>query len=343
MTCSVSVIMPVYNSRNYLKDAVDSILREKSRDFELLLVDDGSTDGSSVLCDEIEKQDNRVRVVHKKNGGMCQARNIGIQQARGKWIAFADNDDKVLPGFITDNLEIAKKYDCDCLTFGRKWIQVGESNRIQFSIEESPETEKCYYGQNVLKNYFECNSVSDGVWVRFYKRTFIINNNIKFDESFRSGFEDSMFNDMVIKHADSYAFNPKCYYVWYRRNSHSTSMKISKNRLSSMEKTLSYEFHLLEDAELLDKEPKQCGELFFSRIFDVLVSNHLASKCSYNAQREIYEAMHEIAAPYERLLNSAPLHFHLQLAKSLLLSKNYPLLYIYLSLGTKAKTVFCLQ
>ena len=339
MPCLVSVIMPVYNSQDYLRGTVNSILKEDSRDFELLLIDDGSTDGSASLCDEIERRDSRVRVIHKQNGGMCQARNVGISKARGKWIAFADNDDEVLPGFVVENLQIAEKYDCDCLSFGRKLVQVGESNQIQFLTEESPKTEGCLYDEDVLKNYFRCNSASHGVWARFYKRSFIIDNGIKFDETFRSGFEDDLFNDIVIKHASSYAFNPRCYYVWYRRISHSTSMRISENRLFGMEKTLSYEFRLLKDAGLLEKMPDQCGELFFSRIFDILTSNHFKKECSYTTQKEVYEAMHKIASTYTDLLSSAMLRFYIQPAKNLLLNKRYLLLYIYLTIGIKIKTM----
>lgn len=338
MTCLVSVVMPVYNSRAYLKDAVDSILQEKSQDFELLLVDDGSTDGSSALCDEIEKQDNRVRVIHKQNGGMCQARNLGIQRAQGKWIAFADNDDKVLPGFIDDNITLAQKYDCDCLVFGRELRQIDSRGITQFSKIDCPRSEECLYAEDIKKNYFKCRNVSGAVWVRFFKQSMLIENNIVFDETFRNGFEDDYFNDMVINNAKSYAFNPRVYYIWHRRSSRSTSMRINENRLSSMKKMLSYEYCLLLENDLIDKAPSLCAELFFSRIFDILASSHLTGKCSYTTQKPVYETMYEIASSYKQVVNSRLPYPRLGLAKRLLLRKRFFFLHVYLSLGAKIKT-----
>ena len=339
MSCLVSVIMPVYNSFSYLKDAVDTVLAEKSEEFELILVDDGSTDGSSSLCDEIEQTDRRVRVFHKQNGGMCQARNIGIANARGKWVAFMDNDDMILPGFIDENLIIAQEYECDCLVFGRKWVQIDTFGSTQFSIEEAPEKKECLYGKAVLGSYFKCTSVSDGVWVRFYKRSMLTEHGIAFDESFRSGFEDSLFNDLVIEHAQSYAFNPKCYYVWFRRESHSTSMQTSENRLTSLSKTLEHEYRILKDRGMLEKEKNKCASLFFSRILDILVANHLTGDCSYAVQLPIYKALFNIAKPYSDLLAKGSLRLDRNIAKRLFISRRFKALYIYLKAGSRIKVM----
>lgn len=89
----VSVVIPVYNTYMYLQQCVDSVLKQTYHYVEVILVDDGSTDGSSDLCDEIEKRDSRVRTIHKKNGGLSEARNVGIKSATGKYIIFLDSDD----------------------------------------------------------------------------------------------------------------------------------------------------------------------------------------------------------------------------------------------------------
>lgn len=93
----ISVIVPVYNVENYLRRCVDSILGQTYRDLEVLLVDDGSTDGCAGICDEYAGRDPRVRVVHKKNGGAADARNAGLEAASGEWIGFVDSDDFILP------------------------------------------------------------------------------------------------------------------------------------------------------------------------------------------------------------------------------------------------------
>ena len=337
MPCLVTVIMPVYNSKEYLSETIASILRESSTEFELLLIDDGSTDESPKLCDRFAEQDERVRVIHKKNGGMCQARNVGLRNARGKWITFSDNDDLALPGFISSNIEVAKQYDCDCLVFGREWAQVDQCGRIQYLSKLAPNKIECLTGKDVLKSYFKCASLSDGVWVRFYKRSMLVENQIAFDESFRSGFEDSLFNDMVIQHAQSYAFNPHCYYRWIHRASHSTSMKVSKNRLDSLNKLLQYEFELMNSRNMLSANKTQCAKLLFSRVFDVLVTNHISGNSNYAQQKELFSKLAAIIKPYHELLQSCTLPIGLEIAKKLLLSQSYFALYVYLESGSKAK------
>lgn len=89
----VSIIVPVYNAEEHLRRCVDSILVQTFSDFELLLIDDGSKDGSAAICDEYTIKDSRVRVFHKENGGVSSARNLGLDNAQGEWIAFVDSDD----------------------------------------------------------------------------------------------------------------------------------------------------------------------------------------------------------------------------------------------------------
>ena len=96
----VSVIVPVYNVYPYLRDCVQSVQAQSYQNWELLLVDDGSTDGSETLCDEYAAQDARVRVLHKKNGGLSDARNAGVDAAKGEYLSFVDGDDWVSPYYI---------------------------------------------------------------------------------------------------------------------------------------------------------------------------------------------------------------------------------------------------
>lgn len=89
----ISVIVPVYNVKNYLCKCVDSIINQTYNNLEIILVDDGSTDGSGAICDEYVLKDSRVKVIHKENGGVSSARNLGIAQAGGEYICFVDSDD----------------------------------------------------------------------------------------------------------------------------------------------------------------------------------------------------------------------------------------------------------
>ena len=105
----ISVIVPVYNTEKYLSRCIDSILTQTFTDLELLLVDDGSTDKSGIICDEYALKDSRVRVFHKENGGVSFARNLGVQEARGNWIAFVDADDWILETYLANFVNNIKK------------------------------------------------------------------------------------------------------------------------------------------------------------------------------------------------------------------------------------------
>lgn len=102
-TPKISVIVPVYNVEEYLSRCIDSILSQTFTDFELLLIDDGSTDNSGNICDTYALKDNRIRVFHKKNGGVSSARNLGLDNAKGKWIVFIDSDDYISKDFLSFN------------------------------------------------------------------------------------------------------------------------------------------------------------------------------------------------------------------------------------------------
>ncbi len=107
----VSVIVPIYNIENYIKPCVDSILSEVKSLTEVILVDDGSSDNSAKICDEISAKDARVRVIHKNNGGLSSARNAGINVAKGRYLLFVDGDDRLYGGAVDRLIKVAREYD----------------------------------------------------------------------------------------------------------------------------------------------------------------------------------------------------------------------------------------
>lgn len=109
----ISVIVPVYNAEIYLAECIDSILAQTYRELELILVDDGSTDGSGAICDNYAARDTRVAVYHLKNGGVSRARNFGMEKAHGEYIMFADADDALLPAAALRGVRLAAMHRAD--------------------------------------------------------------------------------------------------------------------------------------------------------------------------------------------------------------------------------------
>lgn len=144
----ISVIVPVYKVEKYLKRCVDSILAQTYTNFELILVDDGSPDTCPAMCDEFAMQDNRIRVVHKKNGGLSDARNAGIDIATGEYIAFVDSDDYIAVDMCEQLLESILKYNADVAFCN--YLRVDEAHNIGTEREQvQPIRDECLSQEQV--------------------------------------------------------------------------------------------------------------------------------------------------------------------------------------------------
>ena len=227
-----SVIMPVYNSEKYLIKAVRSILRQTFADFELLLIDDGSTDSSGSLCQQLAGEDSRIKVFHKENGGICSARNFGLARACGKYVAFCDNDDLFAPDLLRDNYELAEQYHADVVRFSRKKVTISGSGRLP---DEVIHFQKAYIpASEFFSRYSVIDKAGEGVWAGIYRRDYIEKCGARFDEGMRYGYEDLDFILQLYEHVPSVVLNPKVYYAWIFRYEHSTSGKTDINNIDSL-------------------------------------------------------------------------------------------------------------
>lgn len=171
----VSIIVPVYNAEKYLKKCVDSILSQTFRNFELILVDDGSTDNSLNLCNNYKKKDHRIEVVHKKNGGPCSARNFGLEIAKGKYIYFVDSDDYIERKLLEKTIKImdAQKGDWCCFGMVKEDVEGKLLENIAFkplSMDIKNETDRMRFLLKYLLNYRtgweQCNHIFCGDIIR---------------------------------------------------------------------------------------------------------------------------------------------------------------------------------
>lgn len=139
----ISVIIPVYNVEKYLYKCIDSVLGQTYKELEIILVDDGSTDNSGVICDEYEKKDDRIKVIHKKNGGLSDARNCGLDNAIGEYIAFLDSDDWVDIDLYKNLYYLIDKYDADIAVcnFERVYSERDKLRKVEEKVEVYTNTE----------------------------------------------------------------------------------------------------------------------------------------------------------------------------------------------------------
>lgn len=228
---AVSVIMPVYNTGLFLDIAIKSVLNQTSTDFELILVDDGSIDGSSQKCDEYAKKDKGVKVLHQKNRGICNARNSAIKICKGFYVAFIDHDDEYSVDLIQTVFSKATNVQADIVKFGKKELFINDE-KVVYSWSTNP-NDRVYQNEEIESVYFELvNSRElDCVWDALYRRTFLLDNNLFFDENFQCGGEDIEFNTRAILASKKFCTIPTILYTHYLRTGFSTSAKFDERKI----------------------------------------------------------------------------------------------------------------
>lgn len=205
----ISIIIPVYNSEKYLQKCVSSILSQSMKDIEVLLINDGSKDSSPTICDNLAKQDARVRVHHKMNGGISSARNAGLNMALGEWVTFCDNDDLVSPEWLARMLALADEETLPLCAFTRTVEKLGDINTI-----DKIQTNEKYEAASYLEFYIH--RLGGFVWNALYRREIIEKNHIRFPERKAHGDinEDLIFDFMYLPYIKKIVYTGYADYYW---------------------------------------------------------------------------------------------------------------------------------
>ena len=183
----ISIIVPVFNTEHYLAECIDSVLEQTYSNFELILIDDGSTDGSGAICDFYKDKDDRIRVIHKKNGGVSSARNVGLDCARGEWIYFLDSDDVLIHNGLQSLWEMALHYNADIVS----GVVINENYQ-----GECISLDNIYWeGNEGLKNALIEHRFTCGTCAKLLKRESI--GETRFDEKLKIN-EDGLFMFMLF-------------------------------------------------------------------------------------------------------------------------------------------------
>ena len=224
----ISIIVPVYNVEKYIRKCLDSILNQTFKDFELILVDDGSLDNSGKICDDYALKDNRIKVIHKKNGGLSSARNAGLDVAQGDYIGFVDSDDWIEPDMYEILYENCIRTNAD--------IGIVEINYGGILEKEDKNKRKIYSNKDLLKDlvYNAGKDITWTAWNKLWRRDLIE------DTRFKEGriYEDGLFLYTLSNKIEKIIkINYRAYN--YRIDNESiTRSKISKKQLDFLHNTL---------------------------------------------------------------------------------------------------------
>ena len=235
----ISVIIPVYNVAPYLRRCTDSVLSQKGPSLEVLLIDDGSTDGSGALCDAIAAEDDRVQVVHKPNGGLSSARNAGLDLAQGHYVSFVDSDDYLEEDAYRDLLHLAQKFQVPLVCGGRFDVD-GETGAKELGL--CPEKEGLLSGENLVRRIFTWNGLDSSACDKLFERSLF--EGIRFPLGMIN--EDVAIIYRVCLRAGSGGLLPRPFYNYYHRPDSITTAQVSQK-----------DFHLASHGRNIMKDLKK--------------------------------------------------------------------------------------
>jgi glycosyltransferase involved in cell wall biosynthesis len=271
----ISIIVPIYKAEKYLADCLDSILAQTFKDFELILINDGSPDDSGNICNVYSSKDDRIRVIHKINGGASTARNAGLEVARGKYIGWVDADDQIAPTMYATLYRLANNYNADIADC--QLIMIKENQTIR-----SGNAEPIVYGSGdlILKQFFKA-QMKPGLVTKLYKRE--IWRDIRFPVG--RNHQDCYVNMRIVLSPLVYVRTSEpLYYYIVRENSITTTLTCREirqaiylydytmNLANTIASTLQAKKYLIKDAI----------NRLISRYFEISVNSNIPNQHVYN-------------------------------------------------------------
>ncbi|WP_419725267.1 glycosyltransferase family 2 protein [Terrisporobacter petrolearius] len=277
----ISVIMPVYNKIRYIEKSVNSILNQTYKNFELIIVDDGSSDGSESICDKFAFQDSRVRVFHIENSGVSNARNIGIENAIGEYFQFIDSDDYVDSNMLNDLLQIIIDYNPDIIISGVKKID----DICHEIMEILPPLSALKNKQDLMENFAEVQrntGIYGCVSNKMIKKSIVDDNNLRFDTNIWLA-EDLDFYLELYNYVSKIYFYQKSYYYYLQEAENSSTTSDRKNNYLLQAKIILKEKNMLRINNLLnDGNLKNVNEIITNFIMSYIYDNFNFNSSEYN-------------------------------------------------------------
>lgn len=253
----VSIIVPVFNAAFYLERMIQSIIAQTSGDWELILVDDGSTDNSFQICKQYEAVDGRIKLIHQNNTGVSEARNTGLRAASGQYIAFCDADDFYEPDYLSTFEYFKEKEDSDLYIFGI-YVDYPEKS----SAVHNPPIEcgdRIHGIDEAIYSWFDIYWM--GLWNKVYKKRIIDDNGIEFKKDVQYD-EDSIFNLSYLHACCNVFCSEKPVYHYVQQNTASLTRSFSPHRLASIKYVIE---RLIELAAAVGADGHRIMSMAYSR------------------------------------------------------------------------------
>lgn len=332
MNTLISIIVPVYKTEAYIKQCVDSILAQTYKNLEIILVDDGSPDSCPQICDAYAKQDSRVQVIHKSNGGLMSARQAGLRQATGDYVGFVDGDDWIEPDMYAHFAAAVEKYHPDMVLCEFLYSFPDRDDKSTQLLSKpfftKAEMEKELYPTMLFKDKYYSFGINPCCWSKLFKRELLENNLYSVTPKVKIG-EDAAFTYPCLLEADSLAYVDNFLYH-YRVNPQS----MTKSYDEKLEETILIPYEILKT--VFAKYPYALSrQLQYYLLYSVngVIRNEANPQCR-KSKREKKQTLKKFTSNKDvsnaaKSIDYSILPFHTRLIAKLLAAENTELLYWY--------------
>ncbi len=257
----ISVIVPVYNTEQFLEKCVKSLLSQTYDNIEIILVDDGSVDGSADLCDRLKAVDKRIVVIHQANAGVSAARNHGLAEMKGSYVTFVDSDDYVAPDYIQVMYDALSQNDADISTCGMYRVDSARNNKLKIAFADINSRTKCVSGASSIRNMFYDRLCSASSCSKLYDKELF--DSLKFPPLIMG--EDTFLAYSLLLKANMVAHTRKPLYYYVKHPASVTNSK--ENYIKFYDYIKLYDYIMSENKYKDDKE-------FFLSLTNRLVENN---------------------------------------------------------------------
>jgi len=273
---NLSIIIPVYNVEKYIEQCVESVLKQKLNKYELILVDDGSTDCSGMICDEYAKKYSNIKVIHQENKGLSGARNTGIKAAKGKFLMFIDSDD-----FIANNVNFKKLIDCNEEIIQYKMVYYYDNQDKYVYLKDNDTYDKLNF-YDKLSKMVEKGNMSISACDKIVRRKLLIDNNIYFKEGLLS--EDIDWSLKVYLHAKSLKVTNENVYIYRQQRPGSISSRVKEKSVISLFNIIKYWYNYEYDNVYI----KRIYLNYLAYQYTILLTIISKKNCNNQLKKEIY-------------------------------------------------------
>lgn len=272
----VSVIIPVYNTEKYIAKCLDSVIGQTYDDLEIIVVDDGSTDGSYAICLGYEKKDPRITVFRQENSGQAVARNSALDNMHGDYVLFVDSDDRILPGTVEKLVSAVKKNNADILQFG-----IIVDNDITETYR-APETKEYKSKEEMFESFIKPGGITQTLCDKFFSASLF--DGLRFPEMRKN--EDYYILVDLLRKCSKYAVTDECFYIQYIRNNSTERAVFSEKDLCGIKCAAHLRDIILKEMPSLSGDVTSLEVDWIAAVTAKMIRTH-----KYKENKELYEKL----------------------------------------------------